>query len=693
MKKFSMNNIRNAGLFGHAGSGKTTISEAMLYNAGVINRRGRVEDGNTVSDWQPEEAKRTMSIDLSLLPFEWKDCKINLIDTPGYMDFEGNVVAAVRAVDFGIIAVCAASGMGAGTEKAWKYLERENLPVVFFVNKIDREGAKFEETYQELSSKLSGKITPITIPIGKESNFQGIVDLISMQALYFDAEGKVSVKEIPSQLEEVVAEARERFLENVAETNDDLLNAYLEGQEISNEELKKALKEAIKERKIFPLLCGSGLENKGVGFLSDFIVEFMPDPGLRGKVKGLNPKTQEEVEIPCSEEAPFSAFVFKIISDPYVGKMAMFRVFSGKITADAKLYNASRDSEEKIGQLLFLRGKHQEQTQEIGAGDIGVVAKVANIGAGDTLSDPANPVVFPPLELPEPNYIAAIKPAGKSDEEKISAAISRIIEEDPVLKVARDPDTKEELVYGLGDIHLDVLVDKMKRKFGVEATLSVPKVPYKETIKKSAKAEGKYKRQSGGRGQYGHAWLEIEPLPRGQGFEFVDKIVGGVIPKNYIPAVEKGVQEAMQEGILAGYQVIDVKVTVFDGSFHPVDSSDMAFKIAGSMAFKKGAQEANPVLLEPIMKIEVLVPEENMGDVIGDLNSRRGKILGMEPQNGYQKIQALVPLAELFRYSVDLRSITQGRGSFTMKFDHYEEVPPQIAEAIIEKARKEKEEG
>ncbi len=692
MKKFSMNNIRNAGLFGHAGSGKTTISEAMLYNAGVINRRGRVEDGNTISDWQPEETKRAMSIDLSLLPFEWKDHKINLIDTPGYMDFEGNVVAAVRAVDFGIISVCAASGMGAGTEKAWKYLERENLPVVFFINKIDREGAKFEETYQELSSKLSTKITPITIPIGKESDFQGIVDLVSMKALYFDAEGKVSLKEIPPQLEETVTEAREKFLENVAETNDDLLNAYLEGQEINNEELKKAFKEAIKTRKIFPLLCGSGLENKGINFLSDFIVEFMPDPGLREKVKGINPKTQEEVEIPCNEDTPFSAFVFKVISDPYVGKMAMFRVFSGKITADAKLYNASRDSEEKIGQLLFLRGKHQEQIQEIGAGDIGVVAKVGSIGAGDTLSDPANPIVLPPLELPEPNYIAAIKPAGKSDEEKISAAISRIIEEDPVLKVTRDPDTKEELVYGLGDIHLDVLVDKMKRKFGVEATLSVPKVPYKETIKKSTKAEGKYKRQSGGRGQYGHAWLEIEPLPRGQGFEFVDKIVGGVIPKNYIPAVEKGVQEAMQEGILAGYQVVDVKVTVFDGSFHPVDSSDMAFKIAGSMAFKKGAQEANPVLLEPIMKIEVLVPEENMGDVIGDLNSRRGKILGMEPQNGYQKIQALAPLAELFRYSVDLRSITQGRGSFSMKFDHYEEVPSQIAEAIIEKARKEREE-
>lgn len=691
MNSFTSKNIRNVGLFSHAGSGKTTLSEALLFNAGLLSRRGKVEEGNTVSDWQPEEIKRGISIDLSILPWEWKGCKVNLIDTPGYADFVGNVLGAIRAVDSAVVLLCATSGVEVGTEKVWEYISRENLPVIFFINRMDREGANFDEAVEELQEKINPRATPLFIPVGKESDFRGVIDLLHFRALYFGKEGKVEEGEIPEEMKEVAQRARENLVENIAETNDDLLDLYLEGQEISSSQLEEALRVAIRERHIFPILCGSGVENKGVDILADFLVDFAPSPLERPPVRGINPLTEEEEERKCDENEPFSALVFKIISDPYVGKLALFRVFSGKISSDSRLYNASRGVEEKVGQLLFLRGKNQESAKEIKAGDIGVVAKIDEVYIGDTLADREHPIVFPPISYPEPTYMAAIRPLGKGDEEKISQALSRLMEEDPTFRLYRDPDTKEDIVYGMGDIHLDVLTEKMKRKFGVEVSLTIPQVPYKETIKKPAKAEGKYKRQSGGRGQYGHAFLELEPLPRGQGFEFVDKIVGGVIPRNYIPAVEKGVQEAMQEGVLAGYPVIDVRATVYDGSYHPVDSSDMAFKIAGSMAFKKGASEAEPVLLEPIMSVEVIVPEEYMGDVIGDLNSRRGRILGMDPQDSYQKIRALVPLAELFRYSVDLRSLTQGQGYFTMKFSHYEEVPAQLAEAIIEKAKKEKE--
>ena len=691
MNNFASKNIRNVGLFSHAGSGKTTLSEALLFNAGLLSRRGRVEEGNTVSDWQPEEIKRGISIDLSILPWEWKGCKVNLIDTPGYADFVGNVLGAIRAVDSAVVLLCATSGVEVGTEKVWEYISRENLPVIFFINRMDREGANFDEAVEELQEKINPRATPLFIPVGKESDFRGVIDLLHFRALYFGKEGKVEEGEIPEEMKEAAQNARENLVENIAETNDELLDLYLEGQEISPSQLEEALRVAIRERHIFPILCGSGGENKGVDVLADFLVDFAPSPLERPPVRGVNPLTEEEEERKCDENEPFSALVFKIISDPYVGKLALFRVFSGKISSDSRLYNASRGVEEKIGQLLFLRGKNQESAKEIKAGDIGVVAKIDEVYIGDTLANREHPIVFPSISYPEPTYMAAIRPLGKGDEEKISQALSRLMEEDPTFRLYRDPDTKEDIVYGMGDIHLDVLTEKMKRKFGVEVSLTIPQVPYKETIKKPAKAEGKYKRQSGGRGQYGHAFLELEPLPRGQGFEFVDKIVGGVIPRNYIPAVEKGVQEAMQEGVLAGYPVIDVRATVYDGSYHPVDSSDMAFKIAGSMAFKKGASEAEPVLLEPIMSVEVIVPEEYMGDVIGDLNSRRGRILGMDPQDSYQKIRALVPLAELFRYSVDLRSLTQGQGYFTMKFSHYEEVPAQLAEAIIEKAKKEKE--
>jgi len=691
LNSFTSKNIRNVGLFSHAGSGKTTLSEALLFNAGLLSRRGKVEEGNTVSDWQPEEIKRGISIDLSILPWEWKGCKVNLIDTPGYADFVGNVLGAIRAVDSAVVLLCATSGVEVGTEKVWEYISRENLPVIFFINRMDREGANFDEAVEELQEKINPRATPLFIPVGKESDFRGVIDLLHFRALYFGKEGKVEEGEIPEEMKEVAQRARENLVENIAETNDELLDLYLEGQEISPSQLEEALRVAIRERHIFPILCGSGVENKGVDILADFLVDFAPSPLERPPVRGINPLTEEEEERKCDENEPFSALVFKIISDPYVGKLALFRVFSGKISSDSRLYNASRGVEEKVGQLLFLRGKNQESAKEIKAGDIGVVAKIDEVYIGDTLADREHPIVFPPISYPEPTYMAAIRPLGKGDEEKISQALSRLMEEDPTFRLYRDPDTKEDIVYGMGDIHLDVLTEKMKRKFGVEVSLTIPQVPYKETIKKPAKAEGKYKRQSGGRGQYGHAFLELEPLPRGQGFEFVDKIVGGVIPRNYIPAVEKGVQEAMQEGVLAGYPVIDVRATVYDGSYHPVDSSDMAFKIAGSMAFKKGASEAEPVLLEPIMSVEVIVPEEYMGDVIGDLNSRRGRILGMDPQDSYQKIRALVPLAELFRYSVDLRSLTQGQGYFTMKFSHYEEVPAQIAETIIEKAKKEKE--
>ena len=694
MKKYDSKDIRNVGLFSHAGAGKTTLAEALLYQSGLISRKGKVEEGNTISDWEPEEIKRGISIDLSVLPFEWLGKKINLIDTPGYADFVGNILGALRAVDSGIIPVCGVSGVEVGVERSWTYLEQNQLPVFLFINKMDREGSNFDKVLKEIQNELSPKATPLYIPIGKENNFQGVVDVLAMKAWYFQPDGK-SFKEdmIPANLQNQAQEIHDFLVENIAETNDELLNMYLEGQTIDLDLLKETLRQAILQRKLFPVLCGSGLTDRGVSLLGDALSLYAPSPLDRPPIRGINPKTKEEVERKCDENEPFSAYVFKIISDPYVGKLALIRVFSGKLTSDSRLFNSSRDTEEKVGQLLMLRGKNQESVTEIGPGDMGAIAKINEIYLGDTLSDKEKPIVFDHLQYPEANYLSSIKPLGRGDEDKISLGINRMLEEDPTIKEVRDPDTKEDILYGYGDIHLDVLIEKMKRKFGVEVGLAIPKVPYKETIKGTTKVEGKYKRQSGGRGQYGHCWLELEPLPRGQGFEFVDKIVGGAIPRNYIPSVEKGVQEAMQEGVLAGYPIIDIRVTVFDGSFHPVDSSDMAFKIAGSMALKKGCLECNPVLLEPIMNLEITVPEEYMGDVIGDINSRRGKILGMEPLDGYQVIRANVPLVEIFRYSVDLRSITQGRGSYKMTFSNYEEVPAQIAEGIIQKAKKEKEEA
>ncbi|HSV31899.1 MAG TPA: elongation factor G [Atribacteraceae bacterium] len=691
MKKHEGRSIRNIGFFSHAGAGKTTLSESMLFNAGVTTRRGKVEEGNTVSDWEPEEIKRRLSIDLSVIPFEWKDRKVNLIDTPGYADFIGNVMGALRAIDGGALLVCAVSGVEVGTERSWKSLQEKNLPVVIFINKIDREGANYEKVLKSLQEKLSERITPLFLPIGKESDFRGIINLLTQKAYYFEKEGKgVREEAVPDEMKEAVAEFREAMLENIAETSDELLNMYLEGKTIEPTLLEKSLKEAIRQRKVFPVLCGSGLLNFGVTLFMDFMADYLPSPEDMPPVSGINPKTNVPAERVPAREAPFSAQVFKIISDPYVGKLAIIRVYSGLLSADARLYNATRDSEEKIGQLISLRGKNQEIISEVGAGDIAALAKISGIYTGDSLSDKNDPIVFPVIEFPEPNYLAAVKPLSRGDEDKISQALGRLLEEDFTIKMERNTDTKEEIVAGLGDIHLDVLAEKMKRKFGVDVSLTVPRVSYKETIKGSTKTEGKYKRQSGGRGQYGHCWIELEPIARSEGFEFVDKIVGGSIPRNYIPSVEKGILEAMQEGILAGYPVTDVRVTVFDGSFHPVDSSDMAFKIAGSMAFKKASQDANPVLLEPIVNCEVRVPEDFMGDVIGDLNSRRGKILGMDPEDGVQIIRAQVPMAEVFRYSVDLRSITQGRASFIMRFSHYEEIPAQIAEGIITKAQREK---
>ncbi len=694
MKTYASEDIRNIGLFAHAGSGKTTLAESILFHAETTKRRGKVEEGNTISDWEPEEVKRGISINMSLLPFEWKGKKVNLVDTPGYMDFIGNVMGALRAVDTGVISVCAVSGVEVGTENAYKALEERELPTIFFLNKMDREGADFHTVLSDLQGKLSPKVTPLHIPIGKEASFNGVVDLLSQKALYFQGEGKpIREDSIPSEMEELVLELREVMVENIAEADDELLNMYLEGQAIPEERLRAGLKEAVLQRRIFPVLTGSGLQNLGVDLLIDFLVEITPPPVAMSPVRGKDSRDKDkEIERICDVNQPFSAQVFKIISDPYVGKVALFRVYSGKITSDSRLFNATREVEEKIGQLIVLRGKNQESVSEIVAGDIGAIAKISEIYISDSLADKELPILFPPIEKPEPNYMAAVKPQSRGDEEKISQALGRMLEEDFTLKVERDSNTKEDVVYGLGDIHLDVLVEKMKRKFGVDVALTIPRIPYKETIKGTAKVEGKYKRQSGGRGQYGHCWIEIEPLPRGDGFEFVDKIVGGVIPRNFIPSVEKGIQDSMQEGILAGFPVTDIRVTLYDGSFHPVDSSDMAFKIAGSMALKKGVTESKPVLLEPIMNIEVRVSDEFMGDVIGDLNSRRGKIMGMDPQDGYQLIRAQVPLAEAFRYSVDLRSITQGRALFWMKFSHYEEVPSQIAETIIQNAQKAKEE-
>ncbi|NPV26420.1 MAG: elongation factor G [Firmicutes bacterium] len=667
MKVYQAGKIRNVGLVAHGGAGKTSLTEAMLYNAGHTTRLGRVEDGTTVTDFHPEEIKRKITINATLAPCEWKDHKLNLLDTPGFSDFIGEVKGTMRVVDGLIVVLDAVAGVEVMTQIVWEDAVAANIPRIAFVNKMDRENANFLRVVDQMKEAFGSHIVPIQLPIGAEANFKGVVDLLKMKAYYFEG-GKVQEKDIPADLADEAATYRDTLVEAAAEADDELLTKYLEGEELTPEEVVTGLRSAVRQGLVVPVVCGSATKNIGVQPLMDLIIDCLPSPLDRAEGD--------------PENAPLAALIFKTIADPYVGKLSFFRVYGGVLKSDSYIYNANKEKEEKIGQILIMRGKNQEPVPEVRAGDIAAIAKLQESSTGDTLTRKDKPVILEGIKFPNPTLSVAIEPKSKGDEDKLGTAVARLMEEDPTLRMEKNTETKETLLTGMGEMHLDIIMERLQRKFGVEVNVREPKVPYRETIRASVKVEGKHKKQTGGHGQYGHVWLALEPL-YDKDFEFTEEIFGGAVPRQYFPAVEKGVREAMAEGVLAGYPVTGVKVTLYDGSYHTVDSSEMAFKLAAILAFRKGCEQAKPVLLEPIMNVEVTVPDEFMGDIIGDLNGKRGRILGMEPQGKLQVIRAQVPLAEMMRYAIDLKSITQGRGTYKMEFANYEEVPANIAEKII----------
>lgn len=688
MKNYSTEKIRNISIIGHSGAGKTSLTEGMLYFSGAIQRMGRVEDGTTTTDFDADEIRKQITIGTAMAPVEWNDCKLNILDTPGYFDFVGEVIGSLRVVESALINLCAVSGVEVGTEKVWKLAAENNLPRICFINKMDRENANFDKVLTQAREMFDANIVPIQLPIGKEDSFQGIVDLLKMKAITFSGD-KFQEAEIPAELKDMSEEYREQLVEIAAESDDELTMKYLEGEELTPEEISNGIQQAVRSGKFFPVLCGSATKGIGIPQLLDFLVYAAPLPVE--KTHAL--QGEELVEIKAGPDEPLRALVFKTMADPYVGKVSFFRVYSGKITSDSHVENLSKEKTERIAQISLFLGKNQISVNEVSAGDIAAVAKLQETSTGDTLGVKGDKYLLKGIEFPVPMASFAVEPKSKNDEEKVGSGLTRFLEEDPTFQVERNSETKQTLIYGMGDTHLEIIVSRLAKKYGVDVELIKPKIPYKETIKGSAQVEGKHKKQSGGRGQFGHVVVKFEPLPRGEQFEFVDEIFGGAVPRNYIPAVEKGLVEAMEEGVLAGFPAVDIRATLLDGSYHSVDSSEMAFKVAASLAYKKGMMEAKPILLEPIYDVEVSVPENFMGDIMGDMNSRRGKIMGMDPQDdGNQIIRAQVPLAEMSRYPVDLRSMTQGRGEFTMKYSHYEEVPSNIAEKVIETHKKEESE-
>ncbi len=682
MDKYGIDNIRNVVMLSHSGAGKTTLGEVILFSTGATTRLGKVEDGSATSDYEPESIKRKISLNLSLLPYQWQGTKVNLIDTPGYMDFVGEVTAAIRVVEGAVIVVDASAGVEVGTEQVWSYCEDAKLPRFVFINKMDRENADFNRTLESIKSKFGARCVPVQLPIGAHTAFKGIIDLLGMKA-YTGNPAKES--SVPAEIEATAKSLREKLIESVSEVDDKLIEKYLGGEELTPEEIIQGLKRGILDGKIIPVLAGSALQNSGVSLLLAAINSYLPSPKEKDIVLANSEKMKP------AQDGPLAALVFKTSADPYVGKLTYFRVYSGAIDSNSQVWNANREAVERVGQLFILRGKNQETVPQIGAGDIGAVAKLSQTGTGDTLCTREKPVKIAPPVFPAPIFNGSVHPKTKTDVDKMSAAIGRLLEEDPTLQMRREPDTSETILSGVGETHLEVVVDRMQRKFGVGVTLEQPKVPYKETIRTATKAEYKHKKQTGGHGQYGHVCLEVEPLERGTGFEFAAKVVGGSIPRNFIPAVEKGVMESKVEGVLAYYPVVDVRATVYDGSYHPVDSSEICFKIAGAQALKKALSQAQPIILEPIMDIEVTVPDKYTGDIISDLNGKRARVLGMSPGGGKNVITAEAALAEIQRYSIDLKSMTQGRGRFTVKFSHYEEAPPNIAQKIIAQRQAEKE--
>ncbi len=677
--------LRNIGIVAHIDAGKTTTTERILYYTGKTYKIGEVHEGSATMDWMPQERERGITITAATTACYWKDHQINIIDTPGHVDFSVEVVRSMKVLDGIIFIFSAVEGVQPQSEANWRWADRFGVPRIAFINKLDRLGADFYRVLGEIEKKLSIKPVAIQIPIGAEDQFKGVVDLMEMKAIIWLEEtlgAKYEIVDIPEDHMEKAQEWRAKMIETIVEKDDELMMKYLEGEEIAKEDLKRVLRRATINRELVPVLCGSAFKNKGIQPLLDAVIDYLPSPLDVPPVRGINPKTGQEEERKPLDEEPFCAYVFKVMSDPYAGQLTYFRVFSGKVTAGSYVYNATKDKKERVGRLLLMHANSREDVQEAAAGEI-VAAVGMDAVTGDTICDEKFPILLEKLEFPEPVISMAIEPKTKKDQEKLSQVLNKFMKEDPTFRASVDPETGQTLIHGMGELHLEIIVDRMKREYGIEVNVGKPQVAYKETIKGKAVAEGKFIRQTGGRGQYGHVVIEIEPLERGQGFVFENAIVGGVIPKEFIPAVEEGVKEAMQNGVLAGFPVVDVKVKLFDGSYHEVDSSDMAFKIAGSLAFKEAAKKAGLVLLEPIMEVEVETPEDYVGDVIGDLNSRRGKIVGMENKGVITAIKAYVPLAEMFGYATTLRSLTQGRGTFIMKFSHYDEVPQSIAEQIV----------
>ncbi len=684
-RQFPLEKVRNIGIMAHIDAGKTTTTERILFYTGKTHKLGETHDGAAQMDWMVEEQERGITITSAATTAHWKGYIINIIDTPGHVDFTVEVERSLRVLDGSVAVFCAKGGVEPQSETVWRQADKYNVPRIAFVNKMDTMGADFFNVVKMIKERLQANPVPIQLPIGKEDNFIGIIDLIKNKAeIYEDELGTViDETEIPDDMKGLAEEYRTKLIEAVAEYDEDLMMKYLEGEEISEEEIVKVLRAATIDRSLVPVTCGSAYKNKGVQLLLDAVVNFLPSPIDIPPVKAIDLDTEDDIDIPASDDEKFSALAFKIMTDPYVGKLAFFRVYSGALKSGSYVYNSTKGKRERVGRILRMHANHREDIEEVMTGDIAAAVGLKETGTGDTLCDEDHPVLLESMEFPEPVIRVAIEPKTKAAQEKMGIALMKLAEEDPTFKTYTDQETGQTIIAGMGELHLAIIVDRLMREFKVDANVGKPQVAYKETITKSVKVEGKFIRQSGGHGQYGHVWLELEPRERGTGYEFVNKIVGGVVPKEYIPSVDAGIQSAMESGVLGGYPVVDVKATLVDGSYHEVDSSEMAFKIAGSMAFKEGCKKANSVLVEPVMKVEVTVPEDYMGDVIGDLNSRRGRIEGMETRSGVQVIDAHVPLAEMFGYATTLRSKSQGRGNYTMQFDHYDEVPKNIVEKVL----------
>ncbi|PIP35543.1 MAG: elongation factor G [Desulfobacterales bacterium CG07_land_8_20_14_0_80_52_14] len=684
-------NLRNIALVGHGGSGKTSLAEIMLFTAGVLSRLGRMEDGNTAMDFEPEELKRRSSMSSAFHQYHWTKKVVNIIDTPGDQNFFADTRNCILAADAALLVIDAVDGVKVQTELAWDLASEFHLPCAIFINKLDRERADFSRVFEGISDAFSPKPILLQLPIGSEARFNGVVDLVLMKAFSYDPEGKSKETPIPETMKDQAEKARESLIEAIAEADDALLERYLEGEVPTDEEIRTALKKGLASRVIVPVFCGSATKRIGIDRLMDIISEYFPSPIDRGAWTGIHPDSKETVQRIPDPEAPFSGLVFKTVTDPYYGRLSIFRVVSGAIGGDGTFFNVNKRAKERYTQLLQLAGREQKPITGAGPGAIVAVAKLKETGTGDTLCNEAQKIQYPSVEPPTPLTSFAVKPKSTGDEDKVYSSLVRITEEDVGLQLTRNSETKEILISGAGQVHIEATVEKLKRKFGVEVVLELPKIPYRETIKKKIRVQGRHKKQTGGHGQFGDCWIQLEPLPRGGGFEFVDAIVGGSIPRQYIPAVEKGIVESRQRGVLAGFPCIDFRVTLDDGSYHAVDSSEMAFKIAGSLAFRKAAEQAQPVLLEPIMEVTIIAPDEYMGDIMGNLNSRRGRVLGMDSKGKHQVIRAHVPMAEFQTYAPDLNSMTGGRGTYTMKFSHYDEIPAQLAQKIVEKAKKEAE--